>query len=361
MADIAQTLIAIAQSDLLCTDLHIAPDRPIMCRTPQGYRPVTKDATSTEDINAFLALPGVAGKDWRKRAAAGEFRTAITTSSARLRINVLSKDGRAQTDCVVIRKLPIEVPSMKQLGLPPAIEKIAAARKGLFLITGATGSGKTTTLASILNYINTTRPAHILTIERPIEYVLTPAQSVITQREVPENTPSFLVGVEAALQHDPDVIAIGEVLDRETMDALLRAANTGHLVLATMHTTSCVDTIARIASFFGGTSEDLPQKLALIANTLTGVITQALLPNSDGKSLVLAYELMTMTLPIAQMIRENKMHQIKNLIDHNPAGAGDMVTLNKTLRALLGSGKITQDAARHASYDLEDLLQARAR
>ena len=352
---IVRKIVELVNSGTAFTDLHLMPDKPLQYRGAHGYQAYDGDTVSADEIDQFLSLPGMAGPNWKKDLAdmGGDLRIALTASVARIRCNVYRTDGRRQMVRVVIRKLPLEAPTMQSLGLPHAtLARIAAERKGLFLIAGPTGAGKTTTLAAMLDHINTTRAAHIMTIERPIEYVLKQKRSIISQQEVPTNAPSFEKGVEDALQHDPDVIAIGEVTNRETVEALLGAANTGHMVFATTHTGSCIDTISRIVDFFDGS--DLKQKLHLIAATLTGIISQVLVPSADGKSLVLAYEIMRITPQIATVIRDNQVHKIADILEHGHGGEGSCL-LNQTLSGLVRAGRITAETAQYASYDREGL------
>jgi len=354
-AQIVRKIVELVNSGTAFTDLHIMPDRPLLYRGANGYQAYDSNTISADEIDQFLSLPGMAGQAWKKDLddMGGDLRIALTTSVARIRCNVYRTDGRRQLVRVVIRKLPLEAPTMQVLGLPQAtLARITAERKGLFLIAGPTGAGKTTTLAAMLDHLNATRSAHIMTIERPIEYVLKQKRSIISQQEVPMNSPSFEKGVEDALQHDPDVIAIGEVTNRETVEALLGAANTGHLVFATTHTGSCFDTISRIVDFFDGA--DLKQKLHLIAATLTGVISQVLVPSTDGKSLVLAYEIMRVTPAIATAIRDNQIHKIVDIMEHGHGGEGSCL-LNQTLNVLVRAGRISAEAAQYASYDREGL------
>ncbi|MHB8409004.1 MAG: type IV pilus twitching motility protein PilT [Acidiferrobacterales bacterium] len=349
-SEIARKLVALVNSGAAFTDIHLVPGSPMLFRGPQGYQPYDGDLLSAGDIDTFMSLDGIAGADWKNDLAAqnGDLKIALTTSVARIRCNVYQTNGRNKVIRVVMRRLPLEVPSMQALGLPrSALERVLAERKGLFLITGPTGAGKTTTLASMLEHINTTRAAHILTIERPIEYNFKSKRSIISQQEVPMNVSSFEVGVESALQHDPDVIAIGEVLNRETLDALLRAANSGHLVLATLHSNSCADTISRLATFFEGA--ELNHKLQLLSTTLNGVISQVLMPGVDGKSWVMGYELVRTGSVIAQLIRKNEPHIIAESVAKNPTEGS--VLLGTKLAQLVKEGKITLDTARFAAYD----------
>ena len=337
--------------DRTYTDMHVIAGLPIVGCAPSGYVPVS-DVTITEsDLNEFLSMPTLGGKDWQSRLREGPIEVAHTLSNARVRCSVYETMGHDHQVRIAVRVLPLVVPDIDTLGLPRTIMQIALGSKGLFLITGPTGAGKTTTMASLLNQFNRMHAGHVLTVEQPIEYVMKPVKSIMSQCEVGTNIASFAHGVTHALRYNPDIIAIGEVLDRETADAMLRAATSGHSVIATMHTRSCPDTVETLMQMFEG--QDAAQKRALLASVLRGVITQVLVPSADGKRLLLAWELMIVNESVRPLIREGKVVQLKTVIS---AGAQQgMRLLNANLLAMVKDKQITIDAARRASYEESEL------
>ena len=209
-------------------------------------------------------------------------------STFRIRCSVYETLGREHRTCVAIRVLSIAIPDFDTPGLPRIVEHTALSGKGLFLITGPTGAGKTTTMASLLDRFNAKSNGHIVTIEQPIEYLLPKRKAIVSQCKIPHNALSFADGVAQSMRHHPTVIAIGEVLDGQTAEAMLRAASTGHTVLATMHTRSCEDTVESLLQMFQG--DDSARKASLLASVLKGIVTQTLVPAIDGRRLILAYQ-----------------------------------------------------------------------
>ncbi len=356
MSLVAQKIIELLHGEDLFTDINLAPGQPILCRTPSGYRALEDEELTGDDIAEFLALPGMGGPNWRARMtdAGGSFDVAQTFSSSRLRCSAYETDGGEHNIRVALRRLPLEVPPLAQLGTPRQLEAVTARGKGLFLITGPTGAGKTTTLAAMLDFVNQSRAVHIQTIEKPIEYILHRKKSVVSQCEVPTNVASFGAGINAALRHRPDIIAIGEIHDRETVTEMLHAASSGHLVLATMHTNSCEETIAALLQFYDG--PEAVQKRILLSSALVGIVSQALLPSVSGDQLVLACELLLSNQPIAQTIRDGKFHHLRNAMrDGRTEG---MKTLNDSLNELVHDRKISVSTARKAAYTSEGLFSA---
>ena len=246
-----------------------------------------------------------------------------------------------------IRLLMQSIPSFAELGLPYVIKDIAEATHGLLLVTGPTGSGKSTTLASIVDYINKTAHKHVITIEDPIEYVYKHDQAMIHQREIGHDVANFASALRSALREDPDIILVGEIRDYATIQAAITAAETGHLVLSTLHTNSAAQTVERI---IGSCPQDAQEQVrSQFANCISGVISQQLLPLSDGTGRTLATEVMVGTAAIQNLIRENKIPQINGSI---MSGRKDgMHTLNEDLIRLVREGKISRRVAMAASYD----------
>jgi twitching motility protein PilT len=210
------------------------------------------------------------------------------------------------------RVLPQRVPTLQELGMPPVIERLLAYRQGLVLVTGAAGTGKTTTLGAMINHLNETREEHIITVEDPIEIVHSNKRCTVTQREVHSHTQSFAVALRAALREDPDIILIGEMRDLETISIAITSAETGHLVLGTLHTPSAARTVNRLVDVFP--PEQVAQIRAMVSESLRGVVTQLLVPRADGKGRIQALEILNCTPAIANLIRENRTFQIPSLM-----------------------------------------------
>jgi twitching motility protein PilT len=257
---------------------------------------------------------------------------------ARFRVNVFwQRKGLG----AVLRTIPSKIQTADQLGLPDAVRKLCMLTKGLVLITGPTGSGKSTTLAAMVDLINDTRQDHILTIEDPIEFVHENKKSLVNQREVPTNTKNFANALRAALRENPDVILVGEMRDQETIELGITAAETGHLVFGTLHTNSAPKTVDRIIDSFPAHEQE--QIRSMLAESLKGVIAQVLLKAKDGKSRMAAWEIMVGTSAIANLIRENKIHQIPSIIQ---TGKKDgMQLLDQHIMEFLMMGKITPEEA----------------
>ncbi len=242
----------------------------------------------------------------------------------------------------VLRLVPREVPQPAELGIPQAVEALAAEAQGLVLVVGPTGHGKTTTCAALIDSINRSRRVHVVTVEDPIEYVHRNRLSIIEQREVGDDTPSFASALRRVLRQAPDVIMVGEMRDLETISAALTAAETGHLVLATLHTNDAVKTIDRILDSYP--THQQSQVRAQLALALTAVVSQRLLPRADGRGRVLAYELLMNTTAVANLIREQKIYQIYAILE--TASRDGMVTMDSTLKRLVLEGKIKAADAR---------------
>jgi twitching motility protein PilT len=270
---------------------------------------------------------------------------------SRFRGNVYKQRG-----CVAmaIRQIPYEIVDLDQLGLPHVLKKLAERPRGLVLVTGPTGSGKSTTLAAMVDKINTERREHIITVEDPIEFIHRHKHCMVNQREVGADTKSFAAALKYALRQDPDVILIGEMRDLETIGAALTIAETGHLVLATLHTNSCAESINRIIDAFP--SHQQAQVRAQLAFVLEGVITQTLLPKVKGKGRVVATEVMVCTPAIRAVIRDEKIHQIYSLMQAGKKHG--MQTMNDSLQVLYMQGTISLEEALKRSGDPNELLRA---
>jgi twitching motility protein PilT len=237
----------------------------------------------------------------------------------------------------VLRRIETKIPLMDNLALPPILYELVEAHKGLVLMTGPTGSGKSTTLAAIINQINESKPANIITIEDPVEFIHTDKKCIVSQREVGKQTESFAKALKGALREDPDVILVGELRDLETIGMALTAAETGHLVFATLHTSGAPNTINRLIDVFP--PEQQGQIRAQIAESLKMVITQKLFKKKDGSGRISAFEVMVCTAPVKNLIRENKIHQIPSVMQTSQREG--MITMEKSIEVLIGTGVIS--------------------
>jgi twitching motility protein PilT len=262
----------------------------------------------------------------------------------RFRVNVYRQRGKVGITCRVI--LP-RIRSIAELNLPPIVEQLACERRGLILVTGATGSGKTTTLAAMLEHINQTSACHIITIEDPIEYVHKEKGCIISQREIGEDVNDFPSALRAALRQNPDVIMVGEMRDLETIETAIMAAETGHLVLSTLHTDDAPQTIMRTVTVF---PEDKREQIRLVlANVLRGVVSQRLLPNADGSGLVPAVEVMLGTLRVRESIAKQRVQDLPDLIAQGESYG--MQSFDQALLALFTEGRITREQALANCHD----------
>ncbi|MFQ5508489.1 MAG: type IV pilus twitching motility protein PilT [Leptospirillia bacterium] len=268
---------------------------------------------------------------------------------ARFRANVFVQRGAVGA---VFRVIPQTIPSFADLKLPSVIQSIADRPRGLVLVTGPTGSGKSTTLAAMLDYINQQRRGHIITIEDPIEYIHPHKGCVVNQREVKFDTKDFKEALKRILRQDPDVVLVGELRDLETIEAALTLAETGHLILATLHTNSCAQTINRIVDVFPANQQ--PQIRAQLALVLEGVISQLLIPTRDGNARCLGLEIMVPNSAIRNLIREDKVHQIYSAMQTGQDKCG-MQTMNQSLLELAIAGTISNDDAMHRSSQPQEL------
>lgn len=287
------------------SDIHVVCGLPIRFRIDGSLRDF--DEHIVTDAECKDVAQQLLGEDFKHFDKAGEVDCARTIDGdIRCRLNVFRQQGHYSS---AIRILSDEIPEMSKLGLPPIVEEFATWPRGIVLVTGETGSGKSTTLAALLNRINTTRPEHIVTLEDPIEYIYNPDKCTINQREIGVDTESYATGLRAILREDPDVILIGEMRDLDTIETALTAAETGHLVFATLHTNSAPDAIDRMVNVFPGEKQ---QQIRLqLSMTLKAVLSQQLLPRIGGGR-ALACEVMISNPAIANLIREGKTPQIYN-------------------------------------------------
>ena len=341
--DITDLLILAKEKD--ASDVHLTVGAPPMLRlrgelrTVDGLPPLTK-----ESLHAMI-YDVMADNQKARFEEQWDLDFSIEVQQlGRFRVNVFRQ---RRGEGAVFRVIPSNVSPLEALGLPPVLADLALRDRGLFLVTGPTGSGKSTTLAAMVDVINERRAGHIITLEDPIEFVHEHKHCVVNQREIGQNAKSFAGALRAALREDPDVILVGEMRDLETISMALTAAETGHLVLATLHTSSAAQTVNRIIDVFS--SDQQSQVRVQLAESLIGVVAQLLLPAADNQGRVPAVEVLVATPAVRNLIRETKVHQIPSAIQ---TGSRDgMQSLDQHLRELVKRGKITHDIAQRWATD----------
>jgi len=331
------------------SDLHLTTNTPPQIRVHgKLQRLAMPDLTASETKQLAYSVLTDAQKKRFEETLELDFSFGIR-GIARFRCNVFNQRGAV---AAVYRQIPERIRSFQELGLPPVIQKLAERPRGLVLVTGPTGSGKSTTLAAMLDKINIDRRDHILTIEDPIEYIHQHKNCLVNQREVHSDTSGFGPALRSALREDPDIVLIGEMRDLETVESALRIAETGHLTLATLHTNSASQTINRIIDIFPAHQQgQIRTQLSLV---LEGIVCQALLPKAHGGGRVVALEIMVPNSAIRNLIREDKIHQIYSAMQSGQEKLG-MQTFNQALATLFLSRQITMDAALSASSHKEEL------
>ncbi|HZR14148.1 MAG TPA: PilT/PilU family type 4a pilus ATPase [Acidimicrobiia bacterium] len=331
------------------SDLHLTAGSQPIVRVHGELRPLNEfDVLNGSQIREMLYAV-ITQKQREKFENELELDTSYTLPGrSRFRLNVF-----LQRDSVgaVMRAIPYEIVGFDQLGLPPSVEQFAELPRGLVLVTGPTGSGKSTTLASLVDIINRSKAVHIMTVEDPIEFLHQHKRSVVNQREVGEDTHSFANALKHVLRQDPDVILVGEMRDLETIQTALTAAETGHLVFATLHTQDAPQSIDRVIDVFPAHQQQ--QIRVQLAASLQGIVTQQLVPTADGGGRAVAAEVLVATPAIRNLIREGKVHQIYSLMQ--AGGKHGMVTMDQSLAALARQGRITMDAALERCANEEDL------
>jgi twitching motility protein PilT len=331
MAQIDQFLRVLVEQQ--GSDLHLSTGSPPIIRVHGHLQRVKFRDLSAKDMETLVFE--IMQEDWRTRFLDSmdiDFAYEVP-DLARFRVNVFRQRHGVGA---VFRTIPAKILTAEQLGLPDAVRRFCGLTRGLVLVTGPTGSGKSTTLAAMIDLINETRYDHVLTVEDPIEFTHENKRCLINQREIGSHTKSFASALRAALREDPDVILVGELRDRETIELGLTAAETGHLVFGTLHTNSAPKTVDRIIDVFPADQQE--QVRAQLAESLKGVVSQVLLRSRDGRGRVAAQEIMVGTPAIANLIRENKIHQIPSMIQ---TGKKDgMQLLDQHILELLMSSRI---------------------
>ena len=342
-----------AAVDRGASDVHLKLGRPPVVRFDgqleplPGFSPL--GALELQEIVNHVGASAPARLEVFERT--GELDTAYQPADLpRFRVNVFRQRGEIS---LAFRVIPREAPDFQSLRLPPGIETLSDEHRGLILVTGATGVGKTTTLAAMVGHINRTRRQHVVTIEDPIEFLHDDDQCIINQREVGIDTESYEEGLRRVLRQDPDVILIGELRDRESAETALQAAESGHLVLSTMHTVDAAETLGRLVEFFPAAKQ--PQVRSILAGVLKGVISQRLLPRTDGGRIA-AVEVMVANARIRELIRENKPEFVPEAIAEG--AFFQMQTLTKALIDLVVSGDVDQETAAAAAPNRHDFMIA---
>lgn len=320
------------------SDIHFSSEEPIRIRVDGDLMPIDGNRTSANQLQSLL-FQVLSTEEQEKLVQNKNLdKSYMVPGIGQFRVNIFfNRKGIA----AVLRSIPVKIPTFESLGLPEVLRKIAEKSRGLILVTGPTGSGKSTTLAAMIDHINTQFPYHILTVEDPVEFVHSSKNSLVNQRDIGHSCHTFQDALKYALREDPDVILIGELRDLETISLALTAAETGHLVLGTLHTRGAAASIDRMIDSFPPGQQAMIR--SMIADSLLAVISQVLLKKSDGKGRVAAYEIMVVNQAISNLIREGKVFQMEGVIQ---TGKKDgMVLMEQSLMALIKQGLILPEEA----------------
>lgn len=335
--DITQLLAFTMQND--ASDLHLSPSNPPIIRTHGQLKRVKADPLKSDDIRTMLY--SVMTEDQRsdfEREMELDFAIAFG-EKARFRVNAFTtRNGTA----AVFRTIPSLIPSMTELELPSIMRRFAELEKGLVLVTGPTGSGKSTSLASMIDHINETQARHIITVEDPVEFFHASKKSLVNHREIGPDTRSFARALKSALREDPDVILVGEMRDHETIALALTAAETGHLVFGTLHANSAPKTIDRIIDVFPTGDKEMVR--AMLSSSLQGVVAQSLLRRADGSGRIGAFEVLVGTNAVRNLIRENQIAQLYSMIQ--TGSRYGMSTMEDSVKALVEQGVVDREEGR---------------
>jgi len=332
------------------SDLHLTVGRPPVLRLLGRLRPLETKVLQAEDTIALMKAitPERAQQELQEQGGtdfgfefgkAGRFRTAVFNERGNITLS--------------LRLIPSRLLSFEEIGLPDTVRSLCRRPRGLFLVTGPTGSGKTTTLATMINYINEHFDKHIITVEDPIEYYHSHKKSLIAQREVGVDVPSFAEALRRVLRMDPDVILVGELRDLETIEAALRAAETGHLVFGTLHTTTAHRTVTRIVDMFPVDQQE--QIRVMLSEALIAVLCQALLPRKDVRGMIAAFEFMYVTNAVSNLIRENKVFRIPSSIQTGKRYG--MQLLDEHLFRIFAQGKVSEEDTIDRSQNASEMME----
>lgn len=331
-----------------CSDVHLTVGTATAVRR-FGKLELLDPVPPAKEVESLIL--SILNEDQQRKVLSGkdlDF-SGLTPDGARMRVNVYHQRNNLAAS---IRLLENKTPTFANLGLPDTVRKLAEEPRGMVLVTGPTGSGKTTTLAAMIDYINKNQAKHVMTIEDPIEYIYPHGRAMIHQREVGRDVDTFATALRSALREDPDIILVGEMRDYETISAAMTAAETGHLVLSTLHTTSAPQTIERIVDACPPHGQS--QMRMQLASVLRGVITQQLIPMANDEGRVVATEILLNNDAVGNLIRENKCHQLVSTMQSNLAAG--MHTLNHDLKTLVMQGKITRESAIAFSTNPKEMM-----
>jgi twitching motility protein PilT len=332
------------------SDIHIKSGDVIRARIHGNLVPLTEQKLSHDQVRqlALRLIPMERHRDRIDELLDYDCSWGLP-GLGRFRVNILRQRGSFM---IVMRIIPIDIPTFEDLKLPRVLAKIAEAERGLILVTGVTGSGKSSTMAAMIEHINRSRQRHIVTLENPIEFLHRDKKASITQRDIGTDTDSFMTGLRAALRQDPDVILIGEMRDKETIDTALKAAETGHLVLSTVHTQNAVQTISRLIAVFEPSEQDMIR--VRLSETLQAAISQRLLPRVDGRGRVVACEVMLVTGTIRDCIRDpGRTEEIQDLIEEGRDHYGSQ-SFDQHLMDLVNSEQVSFEVAKAAANNPSD-------
>lgn len=331
-----------------CSDIHLTVgDSPVFRKNGSLFR---DPKFATDEMQAMIEWLVPSSLQSQFAQGVDSDFCYVSPDGTRQRVNVYREQGHL---CAAIRLLNDQIPTLEQLQLPTALRMLASKPNGLVLVTGPTGSGKSTTLAAMIDHINSTRNCHIITMEDPVEYLHTQKQALIHQREIGVDATSFASALRSSLREDPDVILVGEMRDLETISAAITAAETGHLVLSTLHTTGAANTLDRIIDVFP--AGDKEQVRAQLSTVLRGVVTQQLVPRADGMGRCAAFEILLSNDAVANMIRENKCFQIGSVLQTSIKDG--MCSLGYDLAQLVLQGKISLTDAMEKTNDKPALMR----
>ncbi len=332
------------------SDLHIKAGDIVRARITGELVPLTDQKISNAQVRQLAMKLIPLEKDRERIDEITDYDCSWgLPGMGRFRVNILKQRG---TFMIVMRVIPIEIPTFADLRLPKVLERVAQYERGLVLVTGVTGSGKSSTMAAIINYINRNYNRHIVTLENPIEFLHRDLNSSVTQRDIGMDTPSFVDGLRSALRQDPDVLLIGEMRDKTTIDTALKAAETGHLVISTVHTKNAVQTLSRLIAVFAPEEQDMIR--VRLADSIQSVVSQRLIPTADGKGRVVACEVMVVTGTIRDCILDtDRMDEIHDLIEEGTDTYGSK-TFDQHLTALVQQELISFDVAKAAANNPND-------
>ncbi len=349
MRDLLREIIEHVNGAVTLTDIHIEQDSPMMLKTPRGWTNASVEVVTLDDMIPVLQS---IDQDWEDKIIESAIDRPFLLTQCRLRCNVYRVGSGAKV-AISIRRLPLQPIALEKTGLPYYVKSMLEPTKGIILVTGPTGSGKTTTIASMLEFLNTTRKAHIITIEEPIEYIFSRKQSIVSQKEVPTDTASFHSGLREAMRQKPDVLMVGEIRDFDTADTVLHAGESGHLVLATMHTNSALSAISKLLGFFPGDQRD--QRAVALSNYLIGVIFQSLIPTENGEEFVLASEMIfNNNQQVAPLIADlSKLNLIGDFIKRKADNMSR--SFNDVLAQMVAKKTISSKDAMRSTYNRLEL------